>query len=222
MRAGQEFKHLVTFENGAPTGSIAWALYSLDDTEITSGTVVPGPGAVSAEIVVAAAYNQLSAGTLRNLRRLEWTYDSTIGAFEYTIEGRVPLPVSPRGAREKIGVTPQELPDDDIDLINAYWQMQRLADISSYEGIETADAHRIADGIEALAALAVLDTLQVRIAQTESSGTNEFQRFKIDWEKLRAQLRGQVDAAVETAAPAGTTAVGGFLIATPADRWTNT
>src|SRR3546814_17121384 len=107
---------------------------------------------------------------------------------EYVIEGRVPLAVSARGVREKLGVSPQDLPDEEIDLVGAYWEMQSLADLGAYENVETSTSYVVANGIEALAGLAVLDTLQVRVATMESSGTNEYQRLKIG----RASCREKV------------------------------
>src|SRR3546814_8851386 len=77
---------------------------------------------------------------------------------EYVIEGRVPLAVSARGVREKLGVSPQDLPDEEIDLVGAYWEMQSLADLGAYENVETSTSYVVANGIEALAGLAVLDT----------------------------------------------------------------
>ncbi|SKB62349.1 hypothetical protein [Sphingopyxis flava] len=224
MRAGLDFSQLVTFDDGAPDGDISWALYRLDGTEVATGAITPEDGAVSAVLVVAGTYNQLSTGTLRNVRELAWTYtvggDIRSGRVEYTVEGRVPFPVSPRGAREKLGVGPQDLPDDEVDLIGAYWEMGSLGPVTAYENLETAEAHLIADGIEALAALAVLDTLQIRIAKMESSGTNEYQRGSIDWDKLRAKLQAQVARATDLLNPTEAGGAGGgplFVLATISD-----
>src|SRR3546814_7483645 len=57
---------------------------------------------------------------------------------EYVIEGRVPFAVSARGVREKLGVSPQDLPDEEIDLVGAYWELQSLADLGAYENVETS------------------------------------------------------------------------------------
>lgn len=224
MRAGLDFSQLVTFDDGAPDGDISWALYRLNGTEIAAGTVTPEAGAVSAIILVPGAYNELSVGTLRNTRTLEWIYtvggDLRSGIKRYEIEGQVPFPVSPRGAREKLGVGPQDLPDDEVDLIGAYWEMSSLGPVATYENVETAEAHLVADGIEALAALAVLDTMQIRIAKMESSGTNEYQRGSIDWEKLRAKLQALVSRATDLLNPGTAGGQGGgalFMVATISD-----
>lgn len=227
MRAGLDFTHLVTFEDGAPAGNISWALHRLDGTEIAAGAVVPGVGAVSAVITVPAVNNQLSAGALRNLRELTWSYPTAagvlLGMIEYTIEGRVPLPASVAGVREKLGVTASDLPDAEIDLLGAYWELQTKGDIASFENLETAEAQIVASGLEALAALLLLDTLQIRIAQRESSGTNEYARGKIDWSALRARLQATVDKAIDLLNPieAGTAGYGAvFLLATGPDDFT--
>jgi len=227
MRAGLDFSQLVTFDDGAPDGDISWALYRLDGTEVAAGAVTPEDGAVSAALVVAGTHNQLAAGTLRNIRELVWTYtvggDIRSGRVEYSIEGRVPFPASARGTREKLGLSPQEFPDDEVDLIGAYWELLSIAPptaVATYENLETADAHLIADAIEALAGLAVLDTLQVRLAKMESSGTNEYQRGSIDWDKLRAKLQALVARATDLLNPTEAGGAGGgplFVLATISD-----
>src|SRR3546814_7034791 len=78
-----------------------------------------------------------------------------------------------------ICVSPQDLPDEEIDLVGAYWEMQSLADLGAYENVETSTSYVVANGIEALAGLAVLDTLQVRVAKMESSGTNRSEERRV-------------------------------------------
>ncbi|WOF44358.1 hypothetical protein KNJ79_05345 [Sphingopyxis indica] len=227
MRAGLDFSQLVTFDDGAPDGDISWALYRLDGTEITSGMVTPAANAVSAVILVDGAFNLFAGGNLREMRELTWAYttggQTRSGSADYAIEGKVPFPVSPSGVREKLGVTAKELPDEETDLIGAYWELGSISSdtaLAAYANLETADAYRIADGIEALAALEVLDTLQVRIAKMESSGTNEFQRGAIDWEMLRGRLGSLVSRATDILEPAnagGATGGSLFVLATISD-----
>src|SRR3546814_13210330 len=111
MRAGLDFTHLVTFDDGAPDGDILWALYSLGGAEIATGSVTPAVDAVSAIITVGGAHNQLAGESLRSIRELVMSYAvggvSRTEVVEYVIEGRVPFAVSARGVREKLGVSPQ-------------------------------------------------------------------------------------------------------------------
>src|SRR3546814_17448998 len=90
--------------------------------------------------------------------------------------------------------------------------MQSLADLGAYENVETATSYVVANGIEALAGLAVLDTLQVRVAKMESSGTNEYQRFTIDWDLLRNKLQGLVSKATDLLDPTTAAGAGGGAI----------
>src|SRR3546814_3773949 len=74
MRAGLDFTHLVTFDDGAPDGDILWALYSLGGAEIATGSVTPAVDAVSAIITVGGAHNQLAGESLRSIRELVMSY----------------------------------------------------------------------------------------------------------------------------------------------------
>src|SRR3546814_15120914 len=114
MRAGLDFTHLVTFDDGAPDGDILWALYSLGGAEIATGSVTPAVDAVSAIITVGGAHNQLAGESLRSIRELVMSYAvrwvSRTEVVEYVIEGRVPFAFCSRCGRENVGLRPQSLP----------------------------------------------------------------------------------------------------------------
>ena len=78
----------------------------------------------------------------------------------------------------------------------------------------------IRHGIEALAALTLLPTMPLRIAQKESSGTDQYTRGRIDWAAIDDQLRAHIDEALEVLEPPGTAGASGlFVVARVADRF---
>src|SRR3546814_19551276 len=130
MLAGLVCTHLVTVDEGAPDGDILLALYSLGGAEMATGSVTPAVDAVSAIITVGGAHNQLAGEYMRSIRELVMSYAvggvSRTEVVEYVIEGRVPFAVSARGVREKLGVSPQDLPEQEIDKIGRAWCRERV------------------------------------------------------------------------------------------------
>ena len=193
MRSGQALPYLVELV-GVPVGNLAWSLANEDGTNIASGTVVPAVGAISLTIPVTSGNNTLS-GTLWGSRDLTWSY--TVGAeliygeHRYSLEGRVPFGVTPGGVRTKLGLTAdQDLVDDEIPLLKAYLLFQDRVGSVALTAV-TGDIGKliVREALEASAALELLPTLQVRVAQRESSGTNQYVRGDVEWDKLEQVLR---------------------------------
>jgi hypothetical protein len=114
------------------------------------------------------------------------------------LEALPPLGASPEGVRLKLGLDVHEVPDEEISLARSYYNILAAAgdpDLSSYTPTARQRMY-LADGIEALAGLALIPTLQLRLAIKESSGTDTFQRQKIDWALLAENLRSIVNDAI--------------------------
>lgn len=192
MRAGTVLTQLVEFSEGFPDGDINWSLLDGGGASVATGAVTPAADSVSAVIAVTSVQNSLGAGVLAEPRELSWAY--TIGGLVYTgrrryrLEAFLPLGVSEDGVRRKLGVESHELTDEQIDLVIAYGSFESTVTKELLDAVEGQTALVACDAIEALAALSVLPTLQVALAAKESSGTNQFQRDKIDWKALRAHL----------------------------------
>jgi hypothetical protein len=201
MRAGTPLTQLIEFSFGHPDGAISWQLLGQQGQLITQGEVVPAADAASAVITVAGSHQSLTAGQLVAARELSWAY--TVGGIVYTGERRyrleafLPFGLARDGVRRKLGVEVHELEDDSIDLVSAYGKFTELVGADELAFIEAAGGYPaivICDAIEALAALAVVPSLQVSLAQKESSGTNQFHRAAINWDDIRGQLDDYVAA----------------------------
>jgi hypothetical protein len=224
-RNGTTISTLVQFPSGLPDGSVAWAVFDEDGLQIDNGSFDPPAGAVSAHIVVPSAANLLAPGNLLGFRDLVWSYmvgsEVVNGDARYILEARPPYGPTPDGVRYKLGVEPHELPDEEISLVRAYYQLLASAGNPDLTGFTATEPQRLAlaDAIEAVAALNVVPTLQVRIATKESSGTDTFQRQTIDWAYLADSLRAIISAGIIILDPAFDPFEGFgdlFLLATPA------
>lgn len=228
MHDGLPYSRLVSFNEGAPDGALSWVLRAVDGRQITSGSITPPNGAVSTVIVVAAEHNTLQpSDPLRVTRDLSWYYlvngQTRSGRERYFVEGSVPFPVSETGVRNLLGAPGHNLPDQEIDLISAYWGLRSIvgeSQLLAFEGEDGEDATVIARGIEAKAALAVLPTLPLRIAQKETSGTDSYSRHEMDWVKLETKLYDLVNAAVTLVdGPIEVVTGSIFGLSTPVDRF---
>lgn len=208
LRENLAATHLVTFATGQPDGDVTWSLLASDGTEISNGTVTPDAEAVSALIPIAAADIDLPDGTFQTTVDLLWSYTvdgaAVNGEYRYTVEARLPIGISPEGVRRKLGVSPSELPDGEIALAESYLVFVDRVTQAAYDaalGTGLVEI-RMRNAVEAMAALVLVPTMPLRIAQSESSGTNEFKRQNIDWSAIAADLTAQVDAGLLAVDPA--------------------
>jgi hypothetical protein len=222
LRAGLAATHLVTFADGQPDGDVTWELLADDGTVLDSGTITPAADQISVLIPLSSEATALPDGILQDTLDVTWSYAVSgairNGEARYMLEARLPLGISPDGVRTKLGVTASELPNTEISLVSSYLIFVDAIGIPPTDAIGIAQL-RIRDAIEAQAALALIPTMAVRIATSESSGTNEFKRQDIDWGAIAADLATMIDLgylAVDPTFDAGAVTGELFLLATPA------
>lgn len=221
--AGSPFAHRIEFSAGLPTGAVSYDLLGNDGTTvITSGSFTPTAGAVDWLLVISATHNTCAL-PLFEYRTLTWEYLTAdgvqFGRVSYRVDKPLPFTVTADGVRNKLGMSDHEISDDSVDLITAYSEISTLIGEATVLAAAVAGNRStllIAHAIEAMAAILLIPSLQLRAAQRESSGTNEFARFaKIDWMMLEGSLRTHIDrarAAVDTNFDA--TGAAGFLFGT--------
>lgn len=202
--AGSPFAQRIEFSTGSPTGAVSYQLLGNDGATLLNTSFTPAVGSISALIVIDGALNTCATPLFEN-RTLIWNYTTAGGVVSnrvtYRVQRPIPFAVSADGVRLKLGVESHELRDDDIDLVSAYSEFVALFAAGSLVVHETAgDRTTILciHAIEALAALAVIASLQLKIAARETSGTNEWQRFSnVDWERIELELSSHVARARE-------------------------
>jgi hypothetical protein len=207
LRSGNAASVLVEFPSGAPDGNLTWSLLGPDGLPVTGGTIVVPSNAVSQVINVPAQYNTTDVGELSSYRDLVWSY-SVAGAIingeqRYTLEARVPFGASQDGVRTKLGVERHDLPDSEISLVQGFYDFAAAVGGPEFTELATTpgESLRIRNAIEAMAALALIPSMQVRIASKESSGTDTFQRQDIDWAMLATDLQAQVNTGITVILP---------------------
>lgn len=206
--AGSPFAQRIEFSTGLPTGAVSYQLRGNDGSVLVDQEITPDAGAISCLILIAGSHNSC-ATPLFETRTLVWHYLTSDGLVSdrvtYRVQQPIPFAVSGDGVRSKLGIEPHELRDDDIDLVSAYADLlDRIPDSSAdpYETAGNRGTILIIHAIEALAALAVIASLQLKLAQRETSGTNEFQRYSsVDWGLIASELEAHVARAQQLLDP---------------------
>ena len=109
------------------TGTVSWTLRGdAGDIVLVDQPLSPGPASSSVIVTVPAVHNAIVA---RYEKRTLITKFSS-GGIPYTVSMRyrlVPflnLEIGPENVRKFVGVNPRELPDDEIDLTRAYFDIE--------------------------------------------------------------------------------------------------
>lgn len=117
----------------------------------------------------------------------------------YTLVDWMIFTTSGDDVRALIGASSSELPDQDIDLVSAYFKVRStlgssvLTEALSAGNATTRSANR---AIACTAALEALPSLQLRVPQSDGDGMVKFTRFSgVDWR----QLTGEISAKLATA-----------------------
>jgi hypothetical protein len=230
MFSGLPYSKLVTFNEGFPDGVVSWSLTDVAGSVIATGTVTPPALAVSIVVTTSAANNTLAGGALKGIRHLVTSYTVngiSIGSrTQYEVLGVVPFGASYEGVRNKLGVPEHNLGNDEIKLVEGYYEFRELATAVLLDAVVAADNSltlRIADAIEASAALELLPTMALRVAAQESSGTDQFKRMDVDWTLIESKLREKVEAgrlAVNTGVNPTDNFGSLFTLGTSEDRFT--
>jgi hypothetical protein len=202
-----------------------------------NGVAIPGlnnqpvnvPG-TTASISVPAASNMLADGAESESRFVTLAYIASGQSRQlrtsYSLHAFLPIEASCDAVRSLVGVSSDELPDDDIALVLSYF------DLVAEEGDTFKDAFLAKNQTRAAAnralalraALEAVPSLQLRIFQSRQSENSSFSRFgAVDWERLKLDLRDQLAAALKfISSPTTTAAIPTyFMVSAPTDNVTN-
>lgn len=194
--AGSPFAHLVEFSTGQPTGAVSYELLGNNGVALLTTTATPAADAVSLLLNIPATHNSCALPLFEN-RTLTWNYMTAqglvSGRIAYRVQRPIPFAASGDGVRSKLGIEAHELKDDEIDLVTAYAELLEMGNPSVHTQSGDRDGLLCIHAIEAIAALLVLPSLQLKLAQRETGGTNEYQRYgKVDWQRIEMELQSHV------------------------------
>lgn len=167
-------------------------------TGLIDVAVTTDDATTSIEITVLAAKNAITADIEQRTVTVKFVSGGAGRRIQiiYKLTDWLNMSATPGDVRSVIGCNGSELADQDIDLVLAYFQSDALlggtilADELAGGGLASLNANRI---IILRAALQVIPSLQLRIAQSETNGVVKYNRIaKLDFAALQAALAGQL------------------------------
>jgi hypothetical protein len=189
---------------------------------------VPGITTTQTTLTVLAASNVLPGGAEVLTRFVEVNF-TLIGVpqvmrFDYKLHTWIPMTVVPADVRAVYGVREKELPDSDIDLLQAYLDLKgKYPTFGTFLTDTTGLAGYANRALALKAALNVLPSMPVRTMKEESLSNAGQIRATIDWEALGLKLQAQLDDLLETTLEVTSeyTVAPVFLLTNPTDVITN-
>lgn len=201
-----------------------------EDGEILDGwdaQTFPDDGTTGINFVVPVEFN-LSTEEI-GYRFVEVSYlfqgKPVTHSFSYALIEFIPLHVTPQTVRGLIGSQYKEVPDSDIDVVQAFFDLRKMYGPGFEVAVRAISYNAYAHRAVALkAALNLLPSLQTRLWKQERNDTSEWQRFSINLEDLRASLQADLEAALGeiTDLESITTDYSLLMVTSPTDIITNT
>ena len=176
------------------------------------GAVLPGfdelpvidNGTSTQTVTIPQAQNQIAVGAKLETRygAISYSVDAVPHnyGFVYRLTPFLPLQQTVGGVRAFIGADSAELPDSDIDLMEAYFALEALLGVKFTEALTaTSRASLIANRMLGLkAAITTLPSMQTRLRKSQTSHNEQIQKFVINFEQLKADLeKDLLDATTE-------------------------
>lgn len=162
--------------------------------------------ATSVTLTVSGANNGITSGFRFEKRTVVVSGTNDGVPFSQRVPYRI-IPwlnhtVTPDAVRSFIGLETGELPDEAIDLTEAYYTLADIVgdDATLATGLEEGGSveQALNKGIIGSAVLAVLPSLQARISKKDADGNRSVERFDIDFEKLTEMARRLQGEAVQS------------------------
>ena len=212
--AGSNASIRFRFERGAepiiPTaGSVSYTIRDQNGVPLTGYIDLPvilGPADTSVNIPLPAAINMMTLRVEKRFVVIRWSaqgndYSSVIN---YRLVPFLNTTVTHAAVRSQIGgIGKTTLPDDEIDIIRAYLQIEDklgqpvLEDALSSGGLTEITAN---DAIRLQAAMDVLPSVKLRVLQKETDGPLSYERADLGplLDQLEVDIRQNLLAAINT------------------------
>lgn len=208
--AGKDVTIWVSFQvNGDPAipdvGSVTYTLRDHLGVEMTGQTDVPvttDATTTGVSITLPASANTITQSLERRTLVVNWTKGGApqVIRIPYWLHNWLNHSVTPDQVRSFIGINRDELPDEEIDLVRAYFKVEDLLTKTVLENALSGDPRETQLAEDAILAQAVLDlspSLKARTAQRLTDGTIGFDRPKIDdFDLVMSRAREMLEAAI--------------------------
>lgn len=216
---------LVNDEFVLPT-SATYTVRKADGTVLDSGAITVTSS--SEALVVTAANNALGVGNTFEYRFVSVvfiynneTYDMTLS---YGLMDFVPLTATPKDVRRELGLDDSELPNDEIDINQAYLTLAAIHSTSFTDAFTANDITMLSANraVAIQAAIDVAESLPLRAFAMMRSEAAQVERFAgIDFSALVNQLKVKLANELEVTKNTSLTEPLLFELSTPTDVITN-
>lgn len=182
--------------------------------QLDSGPVIDG------QVTVPAALNEILDPWENRYISVVFSYNGGTHFFResYSLSEFIPLSARPRSVRDILGVDQKELPDDAIDVTEAYFQLldQRGPAFSEALSLTGERNRALNQAVILQAALNVLPSLPLRLMITVRTEDSSASRLKeIDFDKLEAGLAASLAHYINLATAANVGARTTFGVSNP-------
>lgn len=189
-------------------GQVYWSLRGQDGSVLVAPTLITGIVDTQAVLTVLAANNTV-AGDLTFEKRTITVTGALLGVpfsirVFYRLQAWINMSCSTDEVRAFMGIDVDELPDDDIDLATAYLDVagvvtQLVLDAAlGSGGVTEISANR---AIVARAVVNVIPSVQARMLKSESDGTRDIDRFKVDFAQLLQDAKDRLGKNINDMVP---------------------
>lgn len=180
------------------TGTVTATLTKPDGT-VLSGydavAVTPDGDSYTVFTVGSSANGKTNDYELRHLE-IYFEYNSKPHTIlvNYNIVDRINIPVTEDEVRAVLGISVDEWPDDNIDIIKAYYDLQEEEQLESIDVDSTLEGgtsivRNLIEAIKLKAALNIIPVLQIVVVQSQQADNTLFRRFEeVDFEAIRNML----------------------------------
>lgn len=180
-------------------GSLVYSLTAPDGTALVSSQAISTTD-TSVNITVPSIHNVMSAA-LSELRFIEVSGRNANRPFEitlaYRLTPRILMTVSPDAVRGFLGVDAGELPDRDIDLIDAFLELaEQVSNPLTLISQDTEAGRNFNKAVVYKTVLNILPSLPQRLSKSETDGTSKVDRFNIDFADLEREARNRLASAL--------------------------
>jgi len=181
----------------------------------------------SVSIQIPAASNEIAAGALYENRYLLVTFiyngrNHTL-VQPYKLTSFVPVTATPADVRRLTGLTENELPDAEIDILSGYFQLFDSfgTDFSSHLTATTFKNRQANEAIALQAAIDVASSFPLRVPVSARSEDSQFARIAgLDFGALELELRRKLQQSLTAVISVEETSVEVFSVSSPTDPFT--
>jgi hypothetical protein len=185
------------------SGSMEYTVYDNSGQPITGLTAVAVSGVNQKNLItIPSAAQTVAGGKEFEQRTVVFTFNSALAphtkTYSYQVTPFLNHHVTPEQVITVLGVQEGEILYDQVELLPAYFDAkQRLTDIDAALSSGTTTQTKANDLIAHLAAIRLIQTLELRAWRRFGSDAQAYQRFDtVDFDGIRRRVSGQIEMLV--------------------------